>query len=150
MTYCHAGAGLLFLSSSNIFISNVTYVRCGANQTSTSKNLITNKFFHFSVALYFLLCDDVSFSFVTITNSSGTGMTMYATGGSVDIESCEFSFNTQDTYSEAGGGGGLYIEFVFCVPNDTFCAENDIMSKVSPNYSFNSVYNIRYCSFHFQ
>ena len=148
MTYCHAGAGLAFISSSNISISNVTYVRCGANQTSTSKNFVNNEFIQFNVALYFLLCETVSLSNVNITNSSGTGMTMYATGGRVDIENCEFSFNAQEKYSKVGGGGGLYIEFVYCIPNDTSCAVDDIMSNVPQKYSFNSVYNIRYCLFH--
>ena len=148
MTYCHAGAGLAFISSSNISISNVTYVRCGASQTSTSKNFVNNEFIQFNVALYFLLCETVSLSNVNITNSSGTGMSMYATGGRVDIENCEFSFNAQEKYSKVGGGGGLYIEFVYCIPNDTSCAVNDIMSNVPSKYSSNSVYNIRYCLFH--
>ena len=115
---CASGAGLSFVYCSNITLQNILFSGCGAVQTSTSRNFssLQFSFMEFPVGLYFLFCQHTNLTQVTITNSSGTGVSMYATGGLNHIHNCSFLHNRPPMDQMVPGGGGLFIEFPFCDP----------------------------------
>ena len=115
---CTSGAGLSFVYCNNITLQNILFSGCGAVQTSTSRNFsaIQFAFMQFPVSLYFLFCQHINFTQVTITSSSGTGVAMYATGGLNYIHKCSFLHNRPPMDQMVPGGGGLFIEFPFCNP----------------------------------
>lgn len=109
-----SGAGLAFLNVKDLTISSITIKHCGAPRESTTVNsqrpYITE---HLSVAIYLLNCTDVSFWHVDIRSSNGTGVSLYDTNGTVNIEYCNFIDNNEHNVK---GGGGLHIEFTICSP----------------------------------
>ncbi len=145
---CESGAGLSFVHSSGITIQNVHFSGCGALQNSTSRNFSDHSFsfMQFPVGMYFLFCQRINLTGVSVTNSTGTGMAVYATGGLNYIHNCSFLYNRppnnncsflENTPSRFGGGG-LYIEFPYCSPtNQTSCT-----TIQDSEYNSNASYNI--------
>ena len=143
---CMHGAGFAFLNSKAITIKNIQFSNCGQLQVSTSRNFgnISLDYLNFFTAFYFLFCKDVVFSYITITDSHGIGVQVYATVGEVRFEHCMFVNNSINT-TEIAGGGGLYIEFPYCAPEDYDCGSGP--SNVSRDYSENATYTIDSCTF---
>ena len=143
---CMHGAGFAFLNSKDITIKNIQFSNCGQLQVSTSRNFgnISLDYLNFFTAFYFLFCKDVVFSYITITDSHGIGVQVYATVGEVRFEHCMFVNNSINT-TEIAGGGGLYIEFPYCAPEDYDCGSGP--SNVSRDYSENATYTIDSCTF---
>ena len=110
--------GISFFNCTRINITNVTISGCGALRNSTSKNFAASNFsfLEFNVTLYFLMCKNVTLTSVTIANSIGTGVVMYATVGEITIQLCAFLSN-----KAVASGGGLYIEFPYCFPGNNSC-----------------------------
>ena len=136
---CLPEAGLEFIYSQEISIVNSTLSGCGRLQNSTSKNAADDVFLKMHVGLYFLLCEDILMSGVTVTESHGIGVVIYATGGYNKILHSKFSCNPAENLT---GGGGLYIEFVYCLPGDINCSVQP--SNVSEEFRSNSqlyIYN---------
>ena len=113
---CQPLAGLAFLWSTNITISNLRLVGCGKQQNSECHRI--------KVTILFTSCISIELNKVHIHNSTGTGVAIYNAMGKVNIESCHFSYNG---LSNEGGGGGLVIETSeatsqsFCtITNSTF------------------------------
>ena len=105
---------------------------------STGRNLSDTEspstLLKFTVALYFQLCDSVSLSHVTVTNSFGMGVIMYDTTGKNLISNSEFSNNVaQDRITP--GGGGFCIEFTYSTPGD-FCAPSSLHHNTGSRYDF--------------
>ena len=145
---CASGAGLSFVYCSNITLQNILFSGCGAVQTSTSRNFssLQFSFMQFPVGLYFLFCQHTNFTQVTITNSSGTGVSMYATGGLNHIHNCSFLHNRPPMDQMVPGGGGLFIEFPFCDPQAP--EECDNGTTIIPHQFRAGVeYNISECKF---
>ena len=145
--YCEPGAGLAFIYSNNVSISNIEFKRCAALRTSTSKDFRDTgslTFLEFHAGLYFLLCEHISLVQVTITETNGIGVVMYSTVGNNVITDCVFQSNKVDN-STLSGGGGLYIEFSYCVPDIGNCSEKS--SNVPSQYTSNAYYDISGCSF---
>ena len=113
---CDIGAGLSFFNSSDVTIENIEFYGCGVLHPSTNRNYSDSSFsfLKFRSALYFLFCENVNFERVTVTHSCGTGLTLYSTTGDNVFQSCNFSYNQADPGYP--GGGGVYIEFLVCVP----------------------------------
>lgn len=109
-----SSAGLAFVNVKDLTISSVTIKHCGAPRESTAVNsqkpYITE---HLSVAIYLLNCTDVSIWHVDIRSSNGTGLSLYDTNGTVNIEYCNFIDNN---VHNTKGGGGLHVEFTICSP----------------------------------
>ena len=148
---CLTNAGLSFVNVTSITIQDITFNQCGALHNSTSRNFMepdTLPYLEFQAALYLLCCKDLYISRITVTNSFGTGMAIYDTSGSNTIENSDFSGNN---VSESGtnnimpGGGGLYIEFSYCIPGDMSCGTG--RSNISAEYVSNSTYEINNCTF---
>ena len=144
---CEAGAGLTFIRTNNVSLQNIQLSRCGKIQNSTSREFTgIDKFLNISVAVYFLLCKDVTIISTTVSESDGTGVVMYNTVGSVTILNSHFRNNSMldDTQQ---GGGGLYIEFGYCLPGDSSCIENG--PNVPPAYTSGARYYIAECYFEY-
>ena len=93
---CQPLAGLAFLWSNNITISNLSLINCGKIQSEHD-----NDFNPIQVAILFFGCSSIELSNLHVNESSGTGVAVYNAMGKVSIDSCQFMY---------GGGGGLVIE----------------------------------------
>ena len=154
----NASTGLTFLNiNTSITIEHVWFHGCGALQNSTSKNSTTDDtssnehtFFTFHAGLYFLLCKDLSLYHVWVTNSIGIGAVVYSTTGENSFSHCNFSVNKvpNDMKSIYPGGGGLYLEFSYCLPGDlSSCNNTNGKSDIPKEYVSNSTYHIFDCTF---
>ncbi len=139
--------GMTFIKSKNITFRGVGIIGCGTLHNSTSKNFTkTNetdnpsfKFAKFNATLYFVYCIDVTFNCVHINKSFGVGAVFYSTIGNNVIEKSHFYDNR--ALKHAPGGGGLYIEFSYCVPNTNETYNNcNLGSNVPSLYSHNAQY----------
>ena len=151
----NASTGLTFLNiDTSITIEHVWFYGCGALQNSTSKNSTSSSneytFFTFQAGLYFLLCRDLSLHHVWVTNSIGTGVVIYSTRGENSFSYCNFMANEvpHDMRSVYPGGGGLYLEFPYCLPgNLSSCNNTNGKSDIPIEYVSNSTYYIFECTF---
>ena len=137
---CVHKAGLSFFHSRNIVVENITFSGCGVIHNSTSRNftdMSSFSFLEFQTGLYFLLCMDISFSHVTVSNTNGTGMVIYSTGGQNTFQYCDFSYNHVE-FGSYSGGGGIQIEFPFCIPGDIHCEYE--VSVIPPEFTSNAKY----------
>ena len=144
---CLPGIGLTFVNSQRITFQNLQFSSCGGLHISTSRNFSDKSsftFLEFQVGLYFLFSRDVSLSNVTVANSDGTGMVMYSVVGENTFKNCTF-FDNSARGSKYPGGGGLYIEFPLCIPEDLTCAHS--YSNISPNFTSDARYMFKNCSF---
>ena len=142
---CHNGSGLTFISSKNIEIYNVTFYGCEAVQLSTSRNFTENStvisYMRLRAGLYFLSCENLAMSSVTVAKTHGIGMVIYNTSGENTFDNCYF----EDNHVKEGdfpGGGGVAIEFVYCIPGDPDCGTAVAVVNVS-----NSTYTFTNCYF---
>ena len=124
---CQPLAGLAFLWSTNITISNLRLIGCGKPLNNNSNNEFANKhssvFLIRSVAILFFGCNSIELSNLHISESNGTGVIIYNPIGKAFIDRCSFTYNGL----HASGGGGLVIEASkatsqsFCtITNSTF------------------------------
>lgn len=146
-------AGLTFLNSNNIDFQDVEFYGCGTLHNSTSTKSVEEgatdfPFYQFSVALYFLFCANVTMRRVNVSNSHGTGVVLYSTVGNNFFEDSNFTQNIPS--SDVSGGGGVSVEFVYCVPGDIQCFSSNKPTVLVPaNYSQHSVYRFSRCFFCF-
>ena len=106
---CEPLAGLAFFWSQDIELRNVTLVKCGALQNSTSKP--ASDFLQIQVAVLFLNCKAVQLTNAHVNMSNGTGIVVHNPEGVVNITNCLFSHNgVSDEQEVMCGGGGLVIE----------------------------------------
>ena len=142
--------GLSFNGASNVFLQNVTISGCSALQNSTSRNFSSHfPDFSFSltrVAIYFNDCENVSMDNVQVTHNPGaTGVIIYNTNGTNQFLNCNFSSNvgkSEDTYP---GGGGMFVEFSYCLPGVDTC-ENGTKDGYTDRNK-NSFYLFNQCTF---
>ena len=139
--------GFAFLNIyTSITIEYIWFYGCGALQFSTSQN-DKHEFLQFQAGLYFLLCKNIFFNHVWVTNSPGIGVVIYATTGLENsFYSCNFSYNVVSEQSVYPGGGGLYLEFPYCLPaNHSSCSTET--SMVPSEYVSGSSYYFFECIF---
>ena len=111
-------AGLSFVGSTGITISNLKFSLCGALHNSTSILGNRNSTALMKTSLYLYNCTNLIVDTVSIHDSNGTGMTMYSVRGEVKLLNSVFSDNRVVNVSDsASGGGGVYFEFPFCPPD---------------------------------
>ena len=140
---CVPGAGLSFVNCVDVRLQGLTLLNCSALQQSTSRNFSSAQFslMKFPVALHFLFCKNVSLTTVRISNSCGTGLAMYATGGYNYLHDCTFSSNGSPHNDTFPSGGGVYIEFPFYNPLNS---EDEGIPEV---FFTNVEYEISLCRF---
>ena len=144
---CEDGAGLSFINTSNIELTNIAFIGCGFlhNSTSTDSTNSSNdgmKYLEFRAAIYFLFCYDVTFDGVTVTDSNGTGVVFYSTYGQVIIALSNF---TNNSAVSGPGGGGVAVEFIYCAPGDVEC--NDTNKSDIPISNSEATYIFNNCRF---
>ena len=136
--------GLAFLGSTDIQIINITFSACGMERNSTTLSnapMPNETFVLFYVSLYFESCSNVKLTSVTVKNSIGVGIQFYATIGSVEIHNCLIANNPANP-NERCMGGGLLIEFPYCLPGNISSCGHVHSTSIS-----NSQYNIADTSF---
>ena len=140
---CDSDAGLAFINMNDITIANLTLKECGAWRNSTTQNGTENYTLKFRCGLYFLNCSDVMMYDVIVTDGPGTGVMMYDTVGTVTIANSQFMHNRVPTGDAENipGGGGVYIEFTYCLPNTTD------FNTCTPTQQGNANYLINNCTF---
>ena len=151
---CQGKVGFSFTNVSNITIYGIKFEGCGQLQNSTSYTSSNedNGFLTFYVGLYFLYCQNVKLTAISVNNSSGTGVVLYNIGGTNVIENSKFTQNTfnQDNFDTnvGGGGGGVYIEFSYCVPMEdgVDCLKGNT-ANVDPRYITQSTFQIHGSTF---
>lgn len=144
---CETGSGLTFVYVTNFTLRGVELVKCGVHHYSTSRNSSSSPFETFYAALYFLYSLDVTLQFVSIQDTPGTGVVMYATSGTNRITNCTFVHSSPREGDS--GGGGLYIEFPYCTPSLSGDSVNcSLSSNVPSKYVTNSEYSIESCKFY--
>ena len=127
---CSNNTGFSFLNSSNVQFVNLTISECGLRQNSSSINpkkfrdISKKQYIEFYVAIYFLLCKDVTLDHFTVSETPGVGVVFYSTGGANLISYSSFSSNAARNHSNMQkGGGGIAIEFLYCIPGDQACSD---------------------------
>ena len=148
---CGSNVGLSFYNSSNITIKNITLLQCGALHNSSSidfsKSQYTMNYLQFFAGVYFMLCENIELKYVTVMDSPGTGVVFYSTGGNNIITFSNFINNTAYNRSEyKAGGGGIAIEFLYCIPGDASCSLNS-SSYIPEKNRANATFLIENCLF---
>ena len=152
---CEGKSGFSFTHVSNITIFGMEFEGCGQLQTSTSYNFNNDNkgFLTFYVGLYFLYCQNINLTAISVFNSSGTGVVLYNIGGTNVIDKSTFSQNEFSQHDNngvkiGGGGGGVFIEYSYCVPgkNGDECLENG-KSNVLTQYTTGNNFLIRHSTF---
>ena len=139
-------SGFGFFYSSNIHISNVSILGCGLVQNSSSSTQETSDkvtvYQEFTVGMYFLLCSNVTLDHLTVSETSGVGVVLYSTGG---VNSISFS-SFLNNIARDQGGGGMAIEFLYCIPGDKECSSSKPSHISEHNYQ-NVTFRIVNCTF---
>ena len=136
---CTKGSGFSFKHSNDIHFSNLTVNGCGMYHNSTSSP--GGKFLLFQAAMYILFCSNVYFDGVIVSNSTGVGVVFYSTVGTNIIKHSSFTYNVPS--GTEYGGGGMSVEFVYCMPGDTQCT-NISGSAIPLNYTDGSITDASY------
>ena len=104
------GAGLAFIAVQNLTLANLTFEKCGALQ---SKNTSVTKF---RCTIYILKSSNISIANVVVKSSSGTGVALFNTLGTVNFENSYFEWNRIPATESLkySGGGGVYVELSCC------------------------------------
>ena len=120
---CQPLAGLAFLWSTNITISNLRLIGCGKLHNKCEND----RYPIHQVAILFTGCSSIELINLLVNKSNGTGVAVYNAMGKVSIDSCQISYNGLSDEGMYGGGGGLVIEASeatsqsFCtITNSTF------------------------------
>ena len=135
---CEQNVSLSFVHSQRISVKGFEFYGCGALHYSTSRNFnvtsIYTEFLSFKASFYIESCEDVAFSNVTIANSDGIGLAMYGTIGENNFENCEFSDNSVE--GNEWGGGGVFIEFPYCLPGKPQSCDIESFNYTDARYRF--------------
>ena len=149
---CDEMSGFSFYNSTNISFKNVTLLGCGAPHNSSSidfsQSEYTMTYLQILAGVYFLLCENITFSFASVSDSPGIGVVFYSTSGVNLITHSDFTnnvaFNRSIMYQ--AGGGGIAIEFLYCLPGDVYCSR-DNSSIIPTDRQTQSSYTISNCLF---
>ena len=140
VTCNYSDAGLYFVEVDHLTIANLTISNCGMLQNSTTWNISSPAKYRSAVTVY--NTSNIVVHSVTFYHNNGIGLSIVNTGGVVTISNSAFDSNYMSGDGEYPGGGGLYIEFPFCLP-DNF--PNAVLSSNSRNS--HSQYVIDSCYF---
>ena len=144
--FCLNNSGLSFFNVTGVVLIGIGFVGCGALQNSTNQNY-SNAVFTLSaqlVGIFFNQCKDVKIIGVTVSDGCGaTGVALYNTVGAIVIAESSFLRNTDNGNPAASGGGGLVVEFSYCIPGDNLCPQHPF--SVSSNRD--SIYTFYNCTF---
>ena len=142
-------AGFSFNGVYDVTLQNLTISGCASLQNSTSRNYSSSSQFSLSltrVAVYFNSCENLVLDTVKVANSPGaTGVIIYNTNGTNIFTNCNFSANVGNPEDVYPGGGGMYVEFSYCLPGVNECETDDKIAFTDRNK--NSIYSFSSCTF---
>lgn len=144
--FCINNSGLSFFNVTGISMVGLHFVGCSALQTSTNQNYSSVVFTLSTqlVGIFFNQCKDVNMSGVTVSDGGGAaGIVFYNTVGSIIIAGSSFLRNTVSGNPSTNGGGGVVVEFSYCIPGDNLCPQHPF--SVSSNRD--SIYTFYNCTF---
>lgn len=142
---CQPNAGLSFHWSSSILLQNITINECNMQHNSTSRDY-SNVYFAYLViesSVFFLFCNNVTINRTIIHDSPGYGLILYNTVGMNRITESDFVNNGR---YPSPSGGGVLVEFSYCVPGDLNCPSQG-SSSIDQALVSNSKYIIESNSF---
>ena len=140
---CSKDAGLTILDSASISMRDITFQNCGVLHNSTTVDIDDSSILLFRSALYIFNSTDITLESVTVNYTNGLGLTFFDTDGNNEIKNCTFannSINLNET-KVIPGGGGVYIEFTYCLPGQ-YGEECDRHSNIT-----GSIYRFDRCKF---
>ena len=107
---CQEGAGLAFISSSNITLKSFLLRECGKLHDDNSSATVCSNSCYRS-GLQFKYCTSIHLSQVTVVDSNGIGLDIINTGGENCIENSWFILNRvrEDEMKIYPGGGGAAV-----------------------------------------
>ena len=117
---CEDGAGISFVSSTNIVIDGISWIGCSVwHPTAGYYPQLNISFPNATSALFFHLCLNVTISNCTFQSQRGSGVSLYDTGGKVLIVHSDFTNHSNNcsslTTNECSQiSKGLSIEFTCC------------------------------------
>lgn len=142
------GSGLMFLSVSNITITNLILKSCGILHYYTPLQYYTairnDTVQKYRSAVYIVNSTNINFRLVTFYRSVGRGLSLYDVDGRVQITQCKFVANAvlEEEKKQIFGGGGLSIQFTQCPPSYTCHDSEDVV-----HYYSGSHYKVEECVF---
>ena len=145
---CTDGAGISFVSSTNIVIEGISWIGCSVwHPTAGYYPQLNISFPNATSALFFHLCLNVTISNCTFQSQRGSGVTLCDTGGEILIVHSDFTNHSNNcssliTHECSQISKGLSIDFTCCSQFET-CEEP---SDPSP-YNSEAVYSIFWCNF---
>ena len=142
---CSDNAGLTIINSVDISITNITFEHCGVLHNSTSVDIANNySLLLFRSAVYILNSTDIILESVTISRTNGLGLAFIDTDGSINVTNCTFTNNSvnENETEVIAGGGGVYIEFTYCLPSQYSVGE-----CYRRHHTNNSKYQFDECNF---
>ena len=139
---CEGTTGFAFVNVSHLSLANVTFNNCSSVQNSSSKNMSHSNgltYVQFSAALYLVACSHLLVESITIANSYAVGLAMFNIEGSNTFSDCYVcsNFPPPGVNGEDGyGGGGVLLEFSYCMPGDLECGNTSVeVSNASFEFS---------------
>ena len=131
--------GVAFVQVSNLIIDHLNIVGCGMKNSSTNYlSRTTRNIISVRSAMFIQNSTNITLVSINISNSTGTGLLMYDTNGTVNITNSIFANNILE---QNLGGGGIHIEFTRCAPGISFC------DSYNNHYNKYSKYIINRCTF---
>jgi len=141
VTCYYSDVGLYFVKVDHLTIANLTVSNCGMLQNSTTWNTSSPVPLKYPSAVAVYNSSNVVVYSVKFQHNNGIGLSIVNSGGMVTISNSVFDSNYVSSDGEYPGGGGLYIEFPFCLPE----FPNALLSSNSQNS--HSQYTVDSCYF---
>ena len=154
-------SGLAFEEVKDVRFESLTFFNCSAVRNSTSVKRKQNngsnshscyEMYQTKVALYFYICSGIEMVHVSVSHSpNATGVIMYNTVGTNTFINSTFEYNQlSEGNTELPGGGGVYVEFTYCIPSNMCTCTYDNYSNLPDEitqHNHNAMYNFDNCTF---
>ena len=102
---CNGLHGFEFMNMTNLTVKALEFLKCVGNHSMNG----TNGTFHFEAGIYISGLTNLNFANVIVSNSTGMGMSVFKTRGSVIFSRCTFKNNGKATQSRGSTGIFIYL-----------------------------------------
>ena len=139
--FCSNSSGLSFVNVTGVNLVGLYFIGCGTVQPSINQNYSSEVFALSTqvVGIFFNQCKDVNMTDVAVTDGDrATGVVLYNTVGNIVIVRSSFLQNGASENSSGNGGGGIVVEFSYCIPGDNYCPQHpfSVISNHDSTYTF--------------